>query len=181
MAVGSLFSLSDYASILSALMPRGRFWSRDPGSTQQQVLAAFAPTAQRVDAAAQALLEDAFPSTAVGLLPQWESSLGLTLSDAAGTTAQRQANVVAELVAVGGQSGPDFIAFAAELGFTITIERYAPFRCGLNFCGDAIGGEDWCFAWSITVVANTGTLTSGQLLAKIQAIAPAETTVFLSS
>jgi uncharacterized protein YmfQ (DUF2313 family) len=175
----ALYTTSDYAGALSKLRPRGAVWPDDPASAQQQVLLALAPTAERLDASAQGLLIDAFPSTSVDLLPEWEESLAL--SDAADSTSQRQVNVVAKLIAVGGQSAAYFIAYAATLGFTITIQTYAPARCGWSYCGDMIGGEDWCFAWSITVTANSGSMTNAQLLSALQAIAPAETTIFLAT
>ena len=177
---GALNSNADYAAVLAALRPRGAVWPQDPSSVQEQVLAALAPTAERVDAAAQALLVDSFPATAVGLLPEWEASLGLTQNDEGQPLDIRQGNVVAALTAVGGQSQRVMIDAAAALGATITIQTHAPFRCGFNGCGDPIGGEAWCFAWSIHILENTGSLSSGELLADIQAIAPAETAVFLA-
>jgi uncharacterized protein YmfQ (DUF2313 family) len=176
---GALYTASDYAAALSALRPRGRVWPTESSSVQQQVLGVLAPTAERLDAAAQGLLIDSFPATAVSLLPEWEESLGL--DQAEDSTAQRQANVVAQLIAVGGQSKADFIAFAAERGFTIAIQTYAPFRCGIGMCGQALQGTTWCFAWSIEVQVNTGAMTNAELLTAIQAIAPAETTVFLTT
>jgi uncharacterized protein YmfQ (DUF2313 family) len=175
----ALNTTADYAQALSNLRPRGRVWPNDPASAQQQILAALAPTAERVDTAAQALLVDAFPSTSVQLLPEWEASLAL--NDAGDSTAQRQANVVAKLVAVGGQSAAAFEAFALTLGFTITIQTYAPTRCSFAECGDSLFGPDWSFAWEVTVVSNTGSMTSAELLAALEVIAPAETIVFLAS
>ena len=176
----ALYASSDYAAALSALMPRGRVWSTDPSSTQQLTLATFAPTAERLDAAAQQLLVDAVPSTTVNLITEWEESLGLVVQDAGLTLQQRQAAVVARLVEVGGQAQADMIAYAATLGATISIQTYAPFRCGFNTCGQPLNGPAWAFAWSIHIIANTGQLTSAALLAAIEAIAPAETTVFLN-
>ena len=176
----SLYTTSDYAGAISALRPRGRVWPTDPASLQQQVLAVLAPTAERLDAAAQGLLVDAFPATTANLLTEWEESLGLAQANAGLSSAQRQASIVAHLIAVGGQSKSDFIAFAAGLGATITIETYAPFRSGIGTSGQPMQGPAWAFAWSFTVKSNTGSLSTPELLTALQAIAPAETIVFLA-
>ncbi|QAU25393.1 DUF2313 domain-containing protein [Dyella sp. M7H15-1] len=71
------FSRADFQSALWALMPRGRAWNRDPGSVQDQVLAAFALSFERTATAALELIADAFPATAIDMIPEWQASLGL--------------------------------------------------------------------------------------------------------
>jgi uncharacterized protein YmfQ (DUF2313 family) len=117
---------ADYLEAIQGLLPRGRVWPRESDSVQAQALSGLAPTPQRVDAAGLALLVDAFPATAVDLLPEWEESLGLPdpCAGEAPTIAARQAQVVARFSGGGGQSVPFFIAFAAALGFTITITEF---------------------------------------------------------
>jgi uncharacterized protein YmfQ (DUF2313 family) len=127
MFANALFAASDYLNALLRLLPRGMAWSRDPDCVRTQALAGCAPTFSRVNAAAVALLVDAFPATAVGLLPEWEAALGLP-DPCLGpnpTIAQRQASVVARLANSGGQSVPFFIALALTLGFVITITEFA--------------------------------------------------------
>lgn len=148
-------TIADYVAALLSLLPRGRAWSRDADTVQHQVLSGYAPSLQRVDGGGFGLLLDAFPATTVGLLPEWEQTLGLP-DPCAGpdpTIALRQAHVLARFQGFGGQSVPFFVAFAATLGFAITITEFtAPnahvwqvnvagavtelFRLGVNRLGD---------------------------------------------
>ena len=176
----SRYSADDYAGAARALMPRGRVWSQDPNSVQGQALGALGQSMARTDAAAIALLGDAFPAQPVNLLPDWESSLGLP-DPCAGlnpTVVQRQNQVQARFVGGGGQSRARFVQFAATLGFTITITTYAPFRVGLDTIGEPIASVAWAFAWGITVLTNTGGLDRAVLACELNAIKPAETTLF---
>lgn len=149
----------EYARVLLALLPRGRIWPREAGSTVATVVSGLSPTPARLDARALELLTDAFPPTALELLPEWERSLGLPdpCSGAATTIQGRRAQVVARLIAVGGQSVPYFIAYAATLGFTVTVEEFAPARAGVLRAGDALLGEAWAHTWRIHAPAETVT------------------------
>jgi uncharacterized protein YmfQ (DUF2313 family) len=121
------FQVSDYLGAIQALLPRGRAWPRDADAVQTKVLGGLAATPARLDEAAIQLLVDIFPATTVALLPEWEATLGLP-DPCAGpepTIALRQAQVLARFLGFGGQSVPFFIAFAAALGFAITIQEYA--------------------------------------------------------
>ncbi|HEV2364032.1 MAG TPA: putative phage tail protein [Caulobacteraceae bacterium] len=147
-----LFGTDDYAAALVALLPRGRVWpAADPTTTQGQVVASLAPWLKRVDNAAQALLVDAFPASAVDLLPEWEESLGLPdpCAGEAPTLQQRERQVVARLTEIGSPSPPAIAAFAAALGFGIAIEEFAPFRAGAGHVGDPLCGEAWAHAWQV--------------------------------
>jgi uncharacterized protein YmfQ (DUF2313 family) len=190
------WTADDLLSAFQQLMPRGRAWPRDPSSVQAQTLAALVPTFQRLTASAAGLLVDAFPSTAVELLPEWQSSLGLP-DPCAGDTptlTQEQAQVVARFVAGGGQSVDYFVNFAATLGYDITITQFAPSRFGRPF-GQQFGGVAWAFAWQINAPQFTvdyltfGNSTFGQpfsswgttvLQCELQRLAPAHTTVLFS-
>lgn len=167
------FSRADFASALLGLLPRGRVWPKSPDSAQGRAVACFAPTFQRLSDRAVGLLEDAFPATAVGLLPEWEATLGLP-DPCAGTSPTLQARrnqVVARLTNSGGQSIAFFESFAAGLGYAVTVTQYAPFRCGQSACGQQLGGEDWFFTWAINAPLETitrfrvGSATVGEPLA----------------
>jgi uncharacterized protein YmfQ (DUF2313 family) len=186
------FSSADFQAALWALLPRGRVWLRDPGSVQDQVLASFAPTFARNSQAALDLLVDAFPATALDLIPEWEATLGLPdpCTGEAPTLQQRRAQIVARLVNPGGQSIPYYIALAASLGYTVTITEYAPFRAGQSQAGEQVGNTDWFFTWAINAPEETliyfraGNSSAGDSLAvwnnavlecELRAAAPAHT------
>lgn len=172
---------ADYAAAFRALMPGGRVWPNDPDSVQSAVIFGLCGSFASLDVGALDLLVDSFPATSVDLLPEWESSLGLPdpcVGDGA-TTAQRQAQVVARLIAGGGQSAAYFTAFAAALGFTIEIVTYAPARAHIATAGSPACGPIWAFAWGVDVTANTSGLAESVLLCELNTIKPAEATVFL--
>jgi uncharacterized protein YmfQ (DUF2313 family) len=193
-------SAADYTAQLRALLPRGRVWPLDETSGQQKVLACLGQAPARVDAAACGLLVDAYPTSAVGLLPEWEGTLGLPdpCLGPSPTIAQRQDQVGARLIAGGGQSVQHMIDFAAALGFDISVNVFAPFRAGRNQVGQPIYGPDWSFTWVVTILSGVvsadhaafrvGQNTAGDPLATMAAaaaalecelnkIAPAHTTV----
>lgn len=112
----------------------------------------WAPTFQRNGDRAGNLLTDAFPSTAVELLPEWESTLGLPdpCAGPSPTIEQRQAQVVARLTDNGGSSIAYYMALAKSLGYDITITQYVPSRFGKKF-GGTFGGDAWAHTWKISV------------------------------
>lgn len=103
------------------------------------------------------LLVDAFPSTAVNLLGEWEQTLGLPdpCAGVSPTFQGRRNQVVARFTNTGGQSIQFFEAFALGLGYTVTVTQYAPFRCGQSTCNQQLGGEEWFFTWAINSPLNT--------------------------
>ena len=153
------FTVADIAAAFLKLLPTGEVWPRESDSVLSQVFTALAPTYQRQAARSANLLVDAFPATTVELLPEWEATLGLP-DPCAGTSPtiqQRQAQVVARFAARGGQSVPYFVNFAKNLGFTVTIAQYAPFRVGANRAGQALYGQPWSHAWAVIAPLNTVT------------------------
>ncbi len=190
-----LLSISDIAGAMRRLLPRGRAWPRDNDSTQWEVLQGLAPTYQRLAARDVNLLTDSFPLTTVELLPEWEASLGLPdpCAGPSPTIQQRRAQVVARFAGNGGQAAAYFIEYAANLGYTIGVQNFAPFRVGFNCAGQPLYGEaptnyfragigragdplafwgySWAYVWAITAPLNqevffrTGVSAVGEPLA----------------
>jgi uncharacterized protein YmfQ (DUF2313 family) len=192
-----LYSDADYLAMLQALAPRGRAWPRDPDALQTGTLAALAPTYTRNGARAAALISDAFPVAPVELLPEWEASLGLPdpCAGVSPTIQARQQQVAARFIAGGGQSIAFFVAFAATLGYPITITEFAPFRVGVSHAGDPAYGTAWAHAWQVNAPTFTieyfqaGHDAAGEPLAswgntvlqcELQRLAPAQTTLMFS-
>src|SRR5690349_19184852 len=154
------YKAADFLKALQGLMPRGRVWPRDPDAVQTQVLSGLAPSYERSTARANYLLVDAFPATTYELLPEWESTLGLPdpCAGVAPTIAQRQAQVLARFVGVGGPSIASLAAFAANLGYTVTITQFVEARAGQMRAGDPCNGTAWSFAWQVNAPLNTVTI-----------------------
>lgn len=148
--------VADHLAAAAAYLPTGPIWPREASSSPIRILRGLATTLTRLRARADALLTDAFPATAYELLPEWEAALGLP-DPCAGETPtlqQRRNQVVARLTARGGQSVAYFIDRAAQLGFQVTVEEYAPARFDLPM-GQRMNGTDWAHVWAIRAPATT--------------------------
>ncbi|WP_419900681.1 YmfQ family protein [Roseomonas sp. USHLN139] len=146
----------EHAAALQALLPRGPVWQ---GPVLARVCLGLAAPFSRLRARALALLVDAFPPTALQLLPDWEETVGLP-DECTGDTPnlqQRRARVAARLTARGGQSVPYFVDVAAALGFAIEVEEFSPAAAGRLVAGGAVYGEAWASAWRIRAPATTVT------------------------
>jgi uncharacterized protein YmfQ (DUF2313 family) len=145
-----LYTSDDYTRALQAHLPRGRVWPREPDATLTKSIKGLAPSSAALNARANQLLVDAFPSTTTELLPEWEATLGLPdpCAGPSPTIELRRAQVVARFIGDGGQSVPYYVNFAAALGYTITITEFAPFHFGMTF-GMPLCGPDWAHAWRV--------------------------------
>lgn len=128
-----------YRYQLQALLPPGRLWDalRETGSLADWLLAALAAEFAQVDGRAEALLDEADPRTVYELLAEWERVVGLPdpCVPAGQTVTERRNALVARLASRGGQSRAYFIALAATLGYTITIDEQVdgqPHRWRIN-------------------------------------------------
>ena len=143
---------TDFLAVLHAgLLPSGDIWPTESGTIQSKLLGALMLTYERQTGRSNNLLIDAFPVSAVELLPEWESTLGLP-DPCAGqnpTIQARQAQVVVRLSALNGPTIAFFVATAATLGYDVSIQQFAPFRAGRNRAGDAVQGAVWAFAWQV--------------------------------
>ncbi|ASD79175.1 YmfQ family protein [Burkholderia gladioli] len=192
------YSPSDFASALSALFPRGLAWPRSPDAVMQQVITALSPVWARHVADNNYLLVDAFPSTTVELLPEWEASLGLPdpCAGESPSLAVRQAQVVARFTNTGGQSIAFFTDYAKNLGFTISVSEFTPFRAGQQAAGDSCGDEGWAHTWRINAPQTTinyfraGASAAGEplaswgnavLLCEMNTLKPAHTLVIVAN
>lgn len=144
------YSAADFQAAMLALMPRGRAWPKDLSSLQATLLAALSKSYERSSNSAGQLLVDAFPSSTIQLLPEWESSMGLPdPCDGSDPTLQaRRDHVVARLSGPNGQSVPFITSFAAALGFQVTVTEFTSFQFGQAF-GSQLNGDAWAYNWQI--------------------------------
>jgi uncharacterized protein YmfQ (DUF2313 family) len=84
-----------YARMLTGLLPPGKLW-RFVGSILQDLFLGCADELARVHARVGNLIDEADPTTAVELVPEYEAELDL---DEAPTLGERRARIVARLVA----------------------------------------------------------------------------------
>lgn len=151
--MSSRYSEQDYTKAMQNLMPTGIAWPRDSNSAQYALLTALAKSFQASDERSQALIEGAFPATALDLITEWEETLGLpdecSVSEQDSIAVRRNA-IISKLIGAGGQSKTYFIRYFEALGYKITITEYRQARAGWSVAGDAINGEYWPFVWLVT-------------------------------
>lgn len=146
------YTADQYREQLKALLPPGRAFPRERGTTLDALLDAMAQELARLDGRADRLTNEAVPASAAELLSDWERVAGLP-DNCSGLLAEtqqgRRNDLVSKLVAKGGQSPAYFIELAAALGFEITIEEFRPFQAGWSQAGDPLTNGDWVFAWRV--------------------------------
>jgi len=179
---------------LLALTPPGWALPHDPASVWASFLQPWAAEASRIETTAASMLNEIDPRTAVYSLPDYQRVLG---PDPYGRDAASQelseaalANLEWSRWTAGGNMAPsDYIALAASMGVTITIQEYWPSVAGLmhagDFCGcdiprnqagvltagDTLGADPLAFYWLVrlptylSVPAEAGTMQAGDLLA----------------
>lgn len=101
-----------YARMMTALLPPGKAWRLVGQSLLAALISGCSDELGRLEGRAYALRDEADPSTAVELLPEHESELGLA---ATGAQAERQARCVARTVARQRYRPADFQAALAPL------------------------------------------------------------------
>jgi uncharacterized protein YmfQ (DUF2313 family) len=122
------------------LLPRGQAWPREPSTTVFGTVDGLCQYYGYVDSRAADLLErESDPRKTIELLPDWERAWGLPDPCFASpqTIAQRQAILVLWMTWLGGQSRAYFTKLMAWLGYTIQIQEFAPFMCGISYVGDS--------------------------------------------
>lgn len=145
-------SAGEYRDALAALLPTGAAWSRDPASVLMQLLAALAAELARVDLRASQLLAETDPAATAELLGDWERVVGLPdpCVTQAQTIAERRRALEGRLTAVGGQSIAFFVALAARLGYSVTIDEFASSGAA-TAAGIVFSGDEWAHIWRVNV------------------------------
>jgi len=140
--------LAEYGAASRKLLPPGLAWA---GETLLEVLEALAYSFAEVDAQAVGLVAETDPRTTLNLLSDWERLLGLPgpCDELEPTIILRRAAVFATYTRTGGQTIAHFVAFAAALGYTVTITDYQAFQCGRSTCTETLSNGDWVHAWTV--------------------------------
>ncbi len=143
------------AAELAALRPPG--WAAPKeGTDLHRLREAMGAGIAAVERAAAGMVEEIDPRAAILLLEDFERVLG---PDPCGrwelvtTTAERQLVAWQRWTSRGGASAAYFIALAAAMGVTITIETDIPGQIGAFECGDEIVESPEQFVWRVNLPA----------------------------
>lgn len=133
------------------LLPSGQAWS---GENLQALVQTFAPESKRLCEFIEQVFSEAIPSTTSDCLTDWERICNLPKPgfDLGSTTAIRRNDIIAQLISTGGQTPAYFIAIAAAIGYTASIESsFFPFRSGKSRCGDYVTTETARYVFVLTI------------------------------
>ncbi len=143
---------ADYLRSLIKCVPGGLTFPQSPDSNWYKLLDAFSQEFARIDADANRLVTEAFPTTTDELLENWERVVGLPDACTTGseTVDQRRAAVLAKLVGRGGGSVDYFLNVILAMGYTVTITELFGFIIGESIMGTPLSDDDMAFGWLIT-------------------------------
>jgi len=151
------------AEIIKLLMPLPL------GGDYEGLIAAQGALLDAVSTDIDDFLNEVVPTTATKNISDWERVYKI-VPTANATLASRRVEVVRKKVTGGGLSRQYFIALAAVLGQTISIDEYVPVVCGVAVCGDTLGVPRIRWMWTVrglgqgSVFSRCGTLHCGEAL-----------------
>lgn len=152
-----MVTADDYFNEFLALLPAGPAWSVQDSANATALIEGLVQEFERVQLAADGLLNEADPRSTYQLLGDYERIFGLPTACMAGITQsldQRRAALVAQMISQGGQSPAYYVALAAAAGFTITITEFRPFTVA-STVATPIYGDGWAYAFQINAPLNT--------------------------
>lgn len=177
------FSAAQYEQAVRTLLPRGRAWNREDGSNQALFCDALGKMYEQQDADSRQMLANFFPGTATDGLTEWNASVGIpdACSGVPATNGADQQQIVAKLIATGGQSLPYFEEIVAALGYAISITEFNATHQGTDApAGMIVHPDDWAHTWRVNILnaasAPADTTTLSCLLTKYK---PAHTQFYI--
>ena len=140
--------MEKFFQALSALLPTGFAWPRDAGSTLMRVIRGIAASfSEHHDFTTEAVRQWQ-PATAVNRLAEWEEATGLP-DKCFGYTQSLALRRQLLQMRLGGVVLPDTLTspgapgviegICQQLGYTVTVRYYYPFRCGRDRVGQRLG------------------------------------------
>jgi uncharacterized protein YmfQ (DUF2313 family) len=151
----------DVLAELLAIGPPGIALPQDPDSLWAVWLGPLADAVASLEQMQDSLVHQVDPRVATDLLADFERVLGpdpLGRDAGAVSIGQRQSLAFQRWTFSGGCSPDFYIALAASMGITITIQdRFTSSQCGATVCGDQLGPPGDELTWLITMPATTET------------------------
>lgn len=148
-----------HINTIRKLLPPGLAWAAPVGSFLYKLAEAMGVELERVESRIAQLLLESDPRTTYDLLEQWEKVFGLPgecLGDEIGTLEERRAAIVAKLTSRNSLTKSFYVALAATLGYTITVDDIVEFDAFVagDPCDEPCYDDAWAFAFAITFPEN---------------------------
>lgn len=143
----------DWMAATLDLLPPGRAWSREPASNLGKLVGVLATERKARHERAVNLLEvEAFPTTSVELLPEWEQAAGLPdpCKPLPGTLADRWSALADVFFADHPPTPGNMVLWAAQAGWTVEIREQRDFVAGVSMAEDTVDESD--FVWVVTIL-----------------------------
>ena len=143
----------NHDQVILDLLPTGRAWPKYADSNLTKVVSSFGPTFDRASSLLTSLIIETRPDITNQLLTEWAESTSLPdvcLSLETYTSDELRRWMLVRVLNNGGSSVSYFIAYAAMLGYTITITEFnEPQVCGVFQAGTELGDPDAPFRWRV--------------------------------
>ena len=149
-----------YRDQIHALLPAGRAWPEESGTTLDDLVQAIASRVADVDLSDANLLEEIRPNTTFDLLPEWERVAGLPdiCSVLGATVTVRRASLLEKLVTKPTLHTSEFVRIGRTFGVDIVVDeldqtRAVALSAELLMDGVTLDvtGDKWRFVWWITI------------------------------
>ena len=169
-----------YASQTKGLLPAGAAWNGSTDSFLWKLLLASGDGAERLDARAFQLLEEADPRTTNELIDAWETVAALPDACTGELTSidDRRVALWQKLTQTGGQTIAYYEAVALRLGCVIIIHEFPTFHAG-SYCGSPCYGPLWKYVWQVEVLSATN--GTDVLVCVLRRLKPAHTAVIFDN
>jgi uncharacterized protein YmfQ (DUF2313 family) len=148
------YSAENFRDSLLSLLPKGRAWKKDKGSTFYQLMYGLGEEFARIDKRSEDLFNESFVRRTIELITEHEFDYGLPENgkELPASIDERRANLYAKLIAVGGQHKEYYIEILEGLGYSVyDIVEFRPFWAGIGAAGDPCGSQDIIFFWWILI------------------------------
>ena len=141
-----------YRDQLHALLPAGRAWPEESGTTLDALVRALAADIAEVDLHDANLLDEVLPNSTLDLLPEWERVAGLpdSCSQLGSSIAVRRASLIEKLVTKPTLNASEYERIGRTFGVTITVYEHDQARAGTSSMLDTTGGR-WRHVWWIEI------------------------------
>ena len=139
-----------YQSQLAALLPTGLAWPREPASTLQRLLAAWAVEFARAHAAADTLIDEANPARTQAMLADWLRVAGVPdqCVEQPLNAAESRTHLLRSIADSGTPTPAYFVALAAAFGFSVSITEFIPHSVE-DDVEAPIYDLPWAHAWQV--------------------------------